>query len=119
LVLTPNQSISCSTAQDLEANHKSLGLAAKVQSNSSRHQQDTWRDYTEDTFGVESLLEEGGETAEHSQSQCIRVKLTGYRLLTMSVLVGFGTTKAIESLQSKAVAVTWIEWVSGGILAAL
>jgi hypothetical protein len=47
------------------------------------------------------------------------IKLTGYRLLNMIVLLGFGLAKFILSLQGQSVAPTGLEWVAGSALAAL
>ena len=45
------------------------------------------------------------------------VKLTGYRLLNMSVVFAFGITKAILTYMGQSVAPTTLDWVSGAFLA--
>lgn len=47
------------------------------------------------------------------------VKLTGYRLLNLVVLLGIGLFKFILSLQGQSIAPTGLEWVGGSVLAAL
>jgi hypothetical protein len=47
------------------------------------------------------------------------VKLTGYRLLNIIVLLGFGLAKFVLSLQGQSVAPAGLEWVAGSALAAL
>lgn len=48
-----------------------------------------------------------------SERPILLVKLTGYRLLNMAVLVAFGTAKAILSYMGKSVAPTVLDWILG------
>jgi hypothetical protein len=54
-----------------------------------------------------------------SASPPFGVKLTGYRLLNIIVLLGFGLAKFVLSLQGPSVAPAGLEWVAGSALAAL
>jgi hypothetical protein len=47
------------------------------------------------------------------------VKLTGYRLLNLVVLLAFGAAKFVLSLQGQSVAPTGLDWISGSMLACL
>jgi hypothetical protein len=53
------------------------------------------------------------------ESPPLGVKLTGYRLLNIIVLLGFGLSKFILSLHGLSVAPTGLEWVAGSALAVL
>jgi len=46
------------------------------------------------------------------------IKVTGYRLLTTSIIASFGTAKALMSLEAGgSVTATWLDWILGVILA--
>ncbi|KAH9996398.1 hypothetical protein BJV74DRAFT_287864 [Russula compacta] len=59
------------------------------------------------------------EENEVHTSLPLGVKLTGYRLLNLVVLLGIGLFKFILSLQGQSIAPTGLEWVGGSVLAAL
>ena len=44
------------------------------------------------------------------------VKLTGYRLLTIAIILSFGTAKAVKSLEGGTMTATWLDWVLGVFL---
>jgi hypothetical protein len=44
------------------------------------------------------------------------VELTGYRLLTTSVILGFGIPKAVYSYSGQSIISTTLDWVAGTIL---
>ena len=45
------------------------------------------------------------------------VKLTGYRLLNISVILAFGISKAVFAYRGQSVVPTTLEWVAGTFLA--
>ncbi|KAI0247203.1 hypothetical protein BJV78DRAFT_952521 [Lactifluus subvellereus] len=47
------------------------------------------------------------------------VKLTGYRLLNLAVLLAFGVAKFVLSLQGQSVAPTGLDWIAGSMLTAI
>ena len=58
------------------------------------------------------------EEDKQDQQPPLGVELTGYRLLTLAVILGFGIPKAISSYRGQAVSTT-LDWVSGTLLAAM
>jgi hypothetical protein len=60
------------------------------------------------THGIEPELE--------TSRPLLLVKLIGYRLLTTTIIVTFGTVKAMASLKGKAVTATTLDWVMGVVL---
>ncbi|KAI0263242.1 hypothetical protein BC834DRAFT_827751 [Gloeopeniophorella convolvens] len=45
------------------------------------------------------------------------IKLTGYRLLNMTVVFSFGLVKAVLTYMGDSVAPTTMDWISGSVLA--
>ncbi len=67
-------------------------------------------------------LEDRGRRHESTSSSDdlpppLGVKLTGYRLLNMSVVIIFATVKAILTYMGRSVMPTTLDWLSGGFLA--
>ena len=57
---------------------------------------------------------------EHNDLQLtmpLGVGLTGYRLLTTGVILGFSIAKAVYSYKGQALISTTLDWLAGGILA--
>ncbi|KAI9511884.1 hypothetical protein F5148DRAFT_1167117 [Russula earlei] len=62
--------------------------------------------------------DDGQEQQEQEQRQApLGVELTGYRLLTTSVILGIGIPKAVYSYSGQALVSTTLDWVAGVILA--
>ena len=49
----------------------------------------------------------------------LRVKLTGYRLLNMSVVFTFGVAKAILTYMGESAMPTTLDWIGGAFLAVM
>jgi hypothetical protein len=61
-------------------------------------------------------LEDDRPTTLDDPPPPLGVKLTGYRLLNMSVVFAFGITKAILTYMGQSVAPTTLDWVAGVLL---
>ena len=46
----------------------------------------------------------------------LRVKLTGYRLVSMATVLSLGTIKTIRTYKGQSIAPTTLDWVSGAFL---
>ncbi|KAF8498217.1 hypothetical protein F5888DRAFT_1693645 [Russula emetica] len=61
----------------------------------------------------------GHESTLNELPPPLGVKLTGYKLLNMSVMLTFTTTEAILAYTKRpAVISTWLDWIAGGFLGA-
>jgi hypothetical protein len=45
------------------------------------------------------------------------IRVTGYRLFTIAMIIAFGTAKAVASYQGKTIISTSLDWVMGVLLA--
>jgi hypothetical protein len=56
------------------------------------------------------------ESSAESDRPPLWVKLTGYRLLFMTVILVFGTVKIVPALRGSTIASTGLDWVLGVVL---
>jgi hypothetical protein len=67
-----------------------------------------------------TLASRGNNTQDECQqdrSASLGTKLTGCRLFNTSVILGFGTAKAVYSYHGQAVISTTLDWIAGAALA--
>jgi hypothetical protein len=71
--------------------------------------------YSDEDFELEGPIRH--ESTSDGLPPPLGVKLTGYRLLNMSVVFVFGITKAILTYMGQSALPTTLDWVSGAFLA--
>jgi hypothetical protein len=66
-------------------------------------------------FDEDMNLSFGATDARRESPQLLRVKVTGYRLLSTSIIMSFGIAKAVQSYQGRTIAPTTFELLAGVI----
>lgn len=79
--------------------------------------QDDSRNDTVDAEATAPLLRPDNEHEESVPRPSLYIPLTGYRLLTISLIFGIGTAKAILTAQGGSAAPTVLEWLAGVVCA--